>query len=146
MVAPVLSCRFTPVLVPELMTFDAPDSNTSCVRRERSNTPLQALTLLNDPVFFECAQQLGRRIAGEAVGTDERIRRVFQVCLARDPEPAELSRVRQHLAGQLRLQQGTPGSAAKIAGVTDAANVDEQAAWITVCRVVMNLDEFLTRE
>ncbi|MES2692154.1 MAG: PSD1 and planctomycete cytochrome C domain-containing protein, partial [Verrucomicrobiota bacterium] len=51
---------------PMLMTFDAPDSNTSCTRRERSNTPLQALTLLNDPVFFECAQVLGRRVAAEA--------------------------------------------------------------------------------
>jgi hypothetical protein len=48
-----------------LMTFDAPDSNTSCARRERSNTPLQALTLLNDPVFFECAQVLGKKVAHE---------------------------------------------------------------------------------
>ena len=46
---------------PMLMTFDAPDSNATCTRRERSNTPLQALTLLNDPVFFECAQALGAR-------------------------------------------------------------------------------------
>lgn len=48
---------------PMLMTFDAPDSNATCTRRERSNTPLQALTLLNDPVFFECAQALGKRMA-----------------------------------------------------------------------------------
>src|SRR4029077_13070035 len=47
---------------PMLMTFDAPESNVSCTRRDRSNTPLQALTLLNDPVFHECAQALGRRI------------------------------------------------------------------------------------
>src|SRR5207248_1482607 len=47
---------------PMLMTFDAPDSNVTCTRRDRSNTPLQALTLLNDPVFHECAQTLGRRM------------------------------------------------------------------------------------
>src|SRR5439155_21372680 len=47
---------------PMLLTFDSPDSNVCCVRRERSNTPLQALTLLNDAVFFDCAQALGRRV------------------------------------------------------------------------------------
>ena len=63
---------------PMLMTFDAPDSNSTCARRERSNTPLQALTLLNDPVFFECAQQLGARMA-EVPTADaaERIRHGF---------------------------------------------------------------------
>ena len=59
---------------PMLMTFDAPDSNSTCARRDRSNTPLQALTLLNDPVFFECAQSLGARMA-EVPTTDAAERR-----------------------------------------------------------------------
>ena len=56
-----------------LMTFDAPDSNATCARRERSNTPLQALTLLNDPVFVECAQAPGRRIVRRSTPAAERI-------------------------------------------------------------------------
>src|SRR6185437_7045276 len=73
---------------PMLMTFDAPDSNVCCVRRERSNTPLQALTTLNDTVFVECAQALGRRMAHEMSGTpEERIRRAFRLCVAREPAP-----------------------------------------------------------
>ena len=67
-----------------LISFDAPDSNTACSRRERSNTPLQALTLLNDPVFFECAQQLARRVVEEGPDDVEgRVRRGFRLCLAR---------------------------------------------------------------
>src|SRR5204862_6813021 len=75
---------------PMLMTFDAPDSNLSCVRRERSNTPLQALTLLNDSAFVECAQALGRRLAQESAASVEgRLRSAVRVCLSRDPTPRE---------------------------------------------------------
>src|SRR5207237_6915945 len=65
---------------PMLMTFDAPDSNVCCVRRERSDTPLQALTLLNDTVFVECAQALGKRMLHDKpeAGVDERIRYSLQ--------------------------------------------------------------------
>src|SRR5207249_12330100 len=66
---------------PMLITFDAPDSNTTCPRRERSNTPLQALTLLNDPVFFECAQALGKRVAAKPGAVEDRIKKTFQFCL-----------------------------------------------------------------
>jgi mono/diheme cytochrome c family protein len=131
---------------PMLMTFDAPDSNTSCARRERSNTPLQALTLLNDPVFFECAQALGKKVAQAPETTDERIRRVFATCLARQPSGAELGRLRAFHARQLELMQKSSGSAARIAGESDAANVDEKAAFAALARVIMNLDEFVTRD
>ena len=73
---------------PMLITFDAPDSNVCCSRRERSNTPLQALTLLNDTVFVECAQALARRILAEKVeGRQERIRYGFRLCVARNLRP-----------------------------------------------------------
>ncbi len=131
---------------PMLMTFDAPDSNTSCTRRERSNTPLQALALLNDPVFFECAQALGRRVVHEPGAAEEKIRRAFQLCLSREPSPAELARLAQLHGQQLDLLKNQPGNAAKIAGETDAARLDEKAALVALCRVIMNLDEFVTRD
>jgi hypothetical protein len=131
---------------PMLMTFDAPDSNTSCARRERSNTPLQALTLLNDPVFFECAQALRKRVARETSSVDDQIRRAFQLCLARAPGELELERLRLHYADQVRVLQERPDNAAKIVGESDITGLAEKAAMVTVCRVITNLDEFLTRE
>ena len=67
------------------MTFDAPDSNVCCVRREKSNTPLQALTLLNDAVFVECARALGRRLHAENGSVEERIKIGFRLCVTREP-------------------------------------------------------------
>lgn len=131
---------------PMLMTFDAPDSNTSCTRRERSNTPLQALALLNDPVFFECAQALGRRVDRESAATGEKISRAFQLCLSREPNPAERTRLGELYAQQLELLKKQPGNAARIAGETDAADLNEKAALVALCRVIMNLDEFVTRD
>src|SRR5207237_7392924 len=89
---------------PMLVTFDAPDSNLCCVRRERSNTPLQALTLLNDPVFFECAQALGRRLSQHPAGSEqERLRFAVRSCLSREPSPRELERL-QRLYAELRAE------------------------------------------
>src|SRR5262249_40311983 len=77
---------------PMLITFDAPDSNVCCSRRERSNTPLQALTLLNDTVFVECAQALAKRIlADKTKGVQDRIRCAFRLCLAREPAAEEMA-------------------------------------------------------
>ena len=72
---------------PMLMTFDAPDSNVTCTRRDRSNTPLQALTLLNDPVFHECAQALGRRMMNESSSSDSAARLKFGVRNLPRPTP-----------------------------------------------------------
>ena len=132
---------------PMLMTFDAPDSNISCARRERSNTPLQALTLLNDPVFFECAQALGKKVVeSPALSTDARIRLAFETCLSRQPREAELQRLREFHARQIELLRKSPESAAKIVGGSDAADLEGKAAFAALCRVVMNVDEFVTRE
>ncbi len=79
---------------PMLTTFDAPDANLCCVRRDRTNTPLQALTLLNDTVFVECAQALGRRMMTEEKGgTEARLRYGFRLCVAREPTTAERVRL-----------------------------------------------------
>ena len=135
---------------PMLMTFDAPDSNVCAVRRERSNTPLQSLTLLNDPVFFECAQALGRRIVEESGsdGVEGRIRFAFGLCLAREPSDEELALLGR-LWGDLERQcRSQPEAAAKLVGPYRTAGVDvsEAAAWVALGRTILNLDEFVTRE
>jgi len=133
---------------PMLATFDAPDSNVTCTRRERSNTPLQALTLLNDPVFFECAQALGRRVVTEQSSTEARLVHAFRLCLARDPSATERVRLRRLYAELLQLCGADAGQAAKLAGSPLPAGVSpvEAAAWTAVARTIMNLDEFVTRE
>jgi hypothetical protein len=140
---------------PMLLTFDAPDSNVCCVRRERSNTPLQALTLLNDTVFFECAQALGRRILVDrpARGTSpettaERIRHAFKLCLSREPSARELARLTRLHAQLLENSRANPEATARLAGKELPTGVDppEAAAWIALARAIMNLDEFVTRE
>ncbi len=144
---------------PMLMTFDAPDSNLSCVRRDRSNTPLQALTLWNDPVFFECSQALGRRIVHERTATgmtdsdgpqnvtERRIRFAFQTCLNRDPTDSDLAVVGEFLDTQTRLLKADVAAARAIADDDDLTDQQaiELAVWITVGRTILNLDEFFTR-
>ena len=116
---------------PAAMTLDQADSSQSCPRRESSNTPLQALTLLNHGIFVECAQALAKRLMDESVPADDRSRltRAFERCLARPPSGPELRRLRRLLSDERR-----------------AARSSESAAWTAVAQVLMNLDEFLTRE
>src|SRR5262249_37468571 len=126
---------------PTLMTFDAPESTFCAVKREKSNTPLQALALMNDTVFVECAQALGHRLAAAPGDTSSRLKYAWKLCLAREPEDAELTRLLQ-LVEELRIVYRTrPKEAAKLAR-GDA----ESAVWVTVARMILNLDEFVTRE
>ena len=112
---------------PLLTTFDAADAQVACTRRNRSNTPLQALHLANDPVFLELADELGKRIAKEGPKDDAgRIAYAFKLCYARTPSDAERSRVKEYLEALKRS--------------------DEKTAWTAISRVLMNLDEFVTRE
>ena len=134
---------------PMLMTFDAPDANVCCVRRERSNTPLQALTLLNDAVFVECAQALARRIVTEQQGTpQERIRHGLRLCVGREPSAEEMERLCRLWEQLLRMFRDRPEAAAKLNGTVKVAEVDpaEMAAWVAMARALLNLDEFVTRE
>lgn len=126
------------------VTFDAPPPSRSCTRRERSNTPLQALTLLNDPAFFETAQALAARVLREAHGTAERIDHLYRLCLARSPALFERERLARYLQEQLSIvrREDTAGKLfpQKVAGV----GADEGAAWVGVCSVLLNLHEFIT--
>ncbi|MFM8223336.1 MAG: DUF1553 domain-containing protein, partial [Planctomycetaceae bacterium] len=101
---------------PLLQTFDAPESNVTCTRRERSNTPLQSLTLLNDTMFLECAKALGHRVMRAAPRSiAERGRWLYQLALLRDPTPAE-GQALLDLAAELRAELAAdPARAAQLA-------------------------------
>ena len=139
---------------PALKVFDAPDAFASCTRRIRSNTPLQALTLLNDPAFFEIAQGLAERVLKEGGKTDEaRIALGVRLCLARDPDARELSVLKSFLSRQRELYAGMDVETlsavvhrAHGAEAVDEAQRSEQAAWVMLARVLLNLDETITRE
>ncbi|HEY1172093.1 MAG TPA: PSD1 and planctomycete cytochrome C domain-containing protein [Verrucomicrobiae bacterium] len=133
---------------PMLMTFDAPDSTVACMRRERSNTPLQALTLLNDPVFFECAQALGLRMADVPTSdASAKISEGFQYCFGRVPSKAEGKRLEELYTEQVKLLESRPENAKKLVGTKTAdADAPQKAALVALARVMLNLDEFITRE
>ena len=132
---------------PMLMTFDSPDSNLCSVRRERSNTPLQALTLLNDSVFVESAQALAKRVLTEATGDDNRLTLAFRYCFSRSPGEREREVLSRLLSG-MRSKMTNPDDAAKMLGTHKPNGVDptEAAAWVALVRTLLNLDEFVTRE
>jgi hypothetical protein len=134
---------------PMLATFDSPDSNVCAARRERSNTPLQALTLLNDPVFVECAQALGRRAVREGgKAALDRARWLFKTCMSREPNQMELSEVVAAYKSMRARTGHDPELDAQMTGeeLAPSAENAETAAWVAVARIVLNLDEFVTRE
>ena len=119
---------------PALAVFDAPDGFNACTRRLRSNTPLQALTLLNDQQFYEFAERLAARILKSPAKSDaERINQAFRLCLSRAPSRIEQQRLQQLLVQQLGQE---PGDETK----------RHAEAWKTMGRVLLNLDEAITRE
>ncbi len=119
---------------PALTVFDAPDAGSACTRRNRSDTPLQALTLLNDQAFFEFAQALAGRMMKEGgTGDDDRLAYGFRLCTARLPNAHERE-VLVRLLAKEREKNAAKGADA------------ETTAWTAVGRVLLNLDETITRE
>ncbi len=134
---------------PMLATFDAPDSNTTCTRRERSNTPLQSLTLLNDPVFFETAQALGHRMMKQHPSDKAaRLQYAFQSCMARRPTGRELEQLESLYDEMLAEIQTDKEIEGQLIGdiKVPPEEVTDTAASVAVARIIMNLDEFVTRE
>jgi mono/diheme cytochrome c family protein len=114
---------------PSLSVFDAPDGFSTCTRRLRSNTPLQALTLLNDTGFDEFAKALAARLQREVPSDDtKRIEHGFLLCTARKPSATESQRLLKVLADER------------------TAGADDSTAWQALARVLLNLDETVTRE
>lgn len=136
--------RTTPY--PLLVNFDAPRGDLPACRRLRSNTPLQALNLLNDPVFLEAARAFAYKLVREGpAGFDSRLAFAYRLALARNPEPAEQSRLQQFFTKQKAIFERDPPSVDALVS-PDASDRAEQAAWIALSSVLLNLDEFITRE
>ncbi|MBS1833857.1 MAG: DUF1553 domain-containing protein [Acidobacteria bacterium] len=137
--------RTTPY--PLLATFDAPDSSIACSRRRVSNTALQALNLLNDPVFFEASQALAARVLRETPGRtlSSRIQYAYQLCLSRPATSRESERLTQ-LYTQLNAKLDDKTAAEWMPAPPEGATMREAAAWTGIGRVLLNLDEFITKE
>ena len=150
----VYTFRFRSVPYPVLQTFDAPNGDFSCVRRLRSNTPLQALASLNEVLFIEAAQALAVRTLRSGATDEERIKFAFRACLAREPEMEEIGELKKVLAGQKAyLAEGWVNPSELGTGKTEIpkglpknSNPTELAAYTVVSRVLLNLDETITKE
>ena len=135
---------------PSMATFDAPNREVCIVRRERSNTPLQALVTLNDPVYIEAAQALARRMNEAEKTPAEKVREGFLLCLCRPPTKAELSKTLGLYEKARERFASDPDKARNLAtkpigAAPEGADVAELAAWTLVGNVLLNLDETLMK-
>lgn len=150
---------------PVLSTLDAPNADAACARRIRSNTPLAALTGLNEPIFVEAARGFALRILRESpISTannpsidsleDDRIDRAFLLAMSRSATPQEKSALKEFLAAQRnRLAQGwvnpreiLTGDPGKLADLPQGVTPQDAAAWTLAARVVLNLDETINKQ
>jgi hypothetical protein len=134
---------------PDLMTFDCPDANTTNVKRTVSNTPLQALTTLNAEAFAEAAKALAKNVVEASLANDdERITRLFRTCVSRAPSEKETKSLRTLLYDSRGWYAKHAEEAKTLTKGYESkqAATDELAAWTATARIVLNLDEFVTRE
>ncbi len=135
---------------PMFTTFDAPDFQSVCTRRLRSNTPLQALTVANDQAFLEFAQGLAARVSREVPSDDAaaRLRRLFQLCLCREPSAKELSILQDYYQRQVAEFAAHPERAQPLVPnwLAQAGAPEVAAALVCASRAVLNTDSFITRE
>lgn len=138
-------------LHPSMLAFDAPTREESCAERNRSNIPQQALVLLNDPTYVEAARAFALSLLGEKATTDaERIRRVWQRALQRDPTDSEHETIATLLRERRAAYREDPRAAEQLlkvgnAPIPDGSDLPEIAAWTHVTRVLLNLHETITR-
>jgi hypothetical protein len=138
--------RYRSVPYPALQAFDTPPGEASCVRRTRSNTPLQALTTLNEPLFVECAQALAAKTMKEGGSTDEeRLSYAFRRCLGRKPAAREKALMLDFLAKQKEHLAKAPDQLKPLTGSQGETSA-ELGAWTAAARVLLNLDETITKE
>lgn len=135
---------------PALMSFDATNREVCIVRRGRTNTPLQALVLLNDPTYVEAARKLAERVLVEATTARDRLALAFRLVLARTPE-AEEQETLLTIYGQALAHYGRDRAAAErllaVGAAPRRADLDqaELAAWTVACSTILNLDEAITK-
>jgi hypothetical protein len=147
--------RYRSVPYPMLEVFDSPNGDTSCVRRARSNTPLQALTLLNEPISLESARALAEQALLHGGGTDEqRLNYAFRRCLARKPGSRESTELLAFLRketgrfsdGELNSWDILGGNPALASLLPPSMTPAQLAGWTALSRVLLNLDETITKE
>jgi len=137
---------------PSMSVFDAPNADMSCARRTRSNSPLQALTTMNDAAFMEAAQSLALRVWKEG-GADERAKMIygFRLCTGRRPDEYELNRLLALLRKQQERFAGDTAAAVYVSSpdlnnLPSGVDLHKLAQWTIVARVLLNLDETITRQ
>ncbi|MCH1503603.1 MAG: DUF1553 domain-containing protein, partial [Verrucomicrobiales bacterium] len=121
---------------PNLITFDCPDSNVTCIKRTRSNTPLAALITLNNDTFTEAARALAKRVAKD----EQPLESAFRHCLSRSPLKEEVQQLEGLLKTSTDYYRKNPKDAEKL-----SPKAPEQAPLTATVRILLNLDEFLTR-
>jgi hypothetical protein len=132
--------------------FDCPDANLTCVSRHSSNTPLQALTMLNNDIFVEAAREFSNRVLAHSDNDSDRLTYAFRLCVSRQPMDSEFDEFREMLNVSRKWYKSNKDVAvAFVAASTESrsATTDrtpvEAAAWIATCRIMLNMDEFITR-
>ncbi|CAN5332064.1 PSD1 and planctomycete cytochrome C domain-containing protein [soil metagenome] len=136
---------------PSMAAFDAPNREVCTVRRVRTNTPLQALVTMNDPVYMEAAQALARRTVAQGGATQkDKIRFLFEVCLSREPQAEEIIRISQLHQQTTQRLRSDPKKAEKLAvdpvgPPPPGSDLIDLAAWTIVANVMLNLDETLMK-
>jgi hypothetical protein len=133
-----------------MAAFDAPNRETCIVRRDRTNTPLQAFVTLNDPVYVECAQSLGRKAAEQPGTLREQLAWAFRSCVTREPTDREIERLEELFLSAREAYVEQPAEAIKLATeplgpLPEGASASELAAWTLVGNVLLNLDEMLMK-
>jgi mono/diheme cytochrome c family protein len=138
---------------PSMVNFDAPDRSSCVVKRPRTNTPLQALTLLNDPAYVEMALALANRIMNDhdAMSVEDRVRYGIRMCLAREAKKAEVDELAKVFASELELFSKDAATVKELMNSSNrwkpakGVNQAELAAWFTVANILLNLDETVTK-
>jgi len=137
---------------PYLAIFDAPNRETCIVKRERTNTPMQALVLMNDVQYLECARLWARNLLRDESVTDDtaRITRLWRMSTARMPDEAELLELKSYLDIMRETWQKDPQQAEELLSVgemerDDELDAGEHAAWMMLCHLILNLDEVVMK-
>jgi hypothetical protein len=135
---------------PVMMTFDAPLRDSCVVRRSVTNTPLQALALLNEPAFLEASRTMAARILASPGSDEDHLRKAFELAFGRRPAANEAIRLLSSLGAYRQTYKEDPAAAGKLLRIGDtppAIDIPaaEHAAWMVICSSIMNTDEFLTQ-
>ncbi len=134
-----------------MMTFDAPDRETCTIRRARTNTPLQALVLLNDPTYIEASRKLAERVLHSGDNDEARLNELYRLTLCRSPNPIEQTTLLTLLGKSRERFKASPEKAHQLLSIGASKpdgklDATELASWTTICSLVLNLDETISKE